>query len=58
LSSRILMSHIHPSEPHRHRAVRSHAISQRSGVPYEVARVVCATCGLLLDERPLRRAAA
>jgi uncharacterized CHY-type Zn-finger protein len=43
---------------HRHRKVTTHAIRQRSGVPYEVERIVCATCRQLLEERPLRRTAA
>ena len=46
------------AEDHRHTAVTTHALLQRDGVPYEVERVVCATCGRVLAERPLRRAAA
>jgi hypothetical protein len=38
--------------------VTTHAIRQRGGVPYEVERIVCATCGQLLEERALRRTAA
>jgi hypothetical protein len=33
-----------------------HVLGQRDGVPYEVERDVCTTCGRVLDERPLRRA--
>jgi RNase P subunit RPR2 len=43
---------------HKHRAVTTIAIRQRSGVPYEVERKVCANCRTLLDEKPVRRAAA
>lgn len=43
---------------HRHRSVTLHAIRQRSGVPYEIERKVCASCHRVLDEKPLRRAAA
>jgi NMD protein affecting ribosome stability and mRNA decay len=43
---------------HRHRALVPHALLQRAGVPYEVERTVCADCRRVLDERPLRRAAA
>jgi hypothetical protein len=49
-----MMSRI-PRSAHRHRAVVSHVIAQRGGVPYEVERVVCATCGRLLEERAIRR---
>jgi ribosomal protein L37E len=43
---------------HKHKAVTTHAVGQRAGVPYEVERRVCSDCGRVLDERPLRRAAA
>jgi hypothetical protein len=43
---------------HKHTAVTIRAIRQRSGVPYEVERKVCSDCRRLLDEKPLRRAAA
>jgi NMD protein affecting ribosome stability and mRNA decay len=43
---------------HRHRPVTRHAIRQRAGVPYEVERRICAECARVLDERPVRRAAA
>jgi hypothetical protein len=43
---------------HRHTSVRTHVLLQRLGVPYEVERTVCSACGQVLDERPLRRAAA
>ena len=37
------------SHPHRHRVVTMHTIGQLSGVPYEVERLVCATCGQVLE---------
>lgn len=43
---------------HKHHAVTTLAIRQRSGVPYQVERKVCADCQRLLDERPLKRTAA
>jgi len=43
---------------HRHKAVVTHALRQRAGVPYEVERTVCMDCRRVLDERTLRRAAA
>jgi hypothetical protein len=43
---------------HKHTAVTERAIRQRNGIPYEVERRVCADCRQLLDEKPVRRAAA
>jgi hypothetical protein len=43
---------------HRHTGVTTHVLRQREGIPYEVERIVCRNCGRVLDERPLRRAAA
>jgi hypothetical protein len=43
---------------HKHIAATTRVIRQVNGVPYEVERRVCADCGQLLDERPVRRAAA
>ena len=43
---------------HKHTAVTVHAIRQRNGVPFEVERQVCKDCRRLLDEKPVRRAAA
>ena len=43
---------------HRHSAVVTHLLRQRSGVPYEVERKTCSACNRVLDERPVRRAAA
>jgi len=49
---------IHLRLLHRHRAVTSHVLGQRNGVPYELERSVCKACGRELGVRPLRRAAA
>ncbi len=43
---------------HKHVAERVHVILSRSGVPYEGERMVCKGCHRVLDERPVRRAAA
>ena len=43
---------------HRHNAVKLHVLKQRDGVPYEVERVECKDCHRVLEERPVRRAAA
>ena len=43
---------------HRHEAVTLHVLGRRAGIPYEVERVVCTACRRVLNERPLRRAAA
>ena len=43
---------------HKHTTVTQYAIRQRSGVPYEFERRVCSSCNRVLDEKPLRRAAA
>jgi hypothetical protein len=44
--------------PHRHKAVTLHVLAQRRGIPYEVEQKVCSACSRILDERPLKRAAA
>jgi len=44
--------------PHRHRAVSTHVVVRRAGVPYELERTVCTECERVLSERPLRRASA
>jgi RNase P subunit RPR2 len=46
------------NEIHKHTTVTMLAIRQRQGIPYEVERTVCSTCRRLLDEKPLKRAAA
>jgi RNase P subunit RPR2 len=43
---------------HKHTTVTMLAIRQRQGIPYEVERTVCSTCRRLLDEKPVKRAAA
>jgi hypothetical protein len=43
---------------HRHSAVVTHLLRQRSGVPYQVERKICTSCNRVLDERTVRRAAA
>jgi hypothetical protein len=45
-------------QPHKHRPVANLVLVQRGGVPYELERRVCETCGRELALRPLRRAAA
>jgi hypothetical protein len=49
---------LHRPSFHRHTAVVTHVLGQRAGVPYEVERSVCKTCGEELAVRPLKRAAA
>ena len=44
--------------PHKHVAVVKHQLRQRAGIPYEVETKVCSACARILDERPLKRAAA
>jgi hypothetical protein len=44
--------------PHRHKAVTLHVLAQRRGIPYELERKVCSACSRVLEERPLKRAAA
>jgi len=43
---------------HKHSAITIRAIGQRQGVPYELERTLCRDCRRLLDEKPLKRAAA
>jgi hypothetical protein len=50
--------HLNRKRAHAHRAVRTYVLGQRLGIPYEVERVVCADCRQVLEERPLKRAAA
>jgi len=47
-----------PAKSHSHTTVTMHVLRQRAGVPYEVERKVCSSCQRVIDERPLRRAAA
>jgi NMD protein affecting ribosome stability and mRNA decay len=43
---------------HTHHAERVHVLLQRAGVPYEIERQVCTSCHRVLDEKPVKRAAA
>jgi hypothetical protein len=43
---------------HEHREVTVHVLVQQAGVPYELEKRVCETCGRELDRRAVRRAAA
>jgi hypothetical protein len=43
---------------HEHQAKRVHVLMQRAGVPYEVEQQVCTGCQHVLDEKPVKRAAA
>jgi hypothetical protein len=52
------LSSLHRKRAHAHSAVRTYVLSQRLGVPYEVERLVCAECRRVLEETPLKRAAA
>jgi len=52
------LSFLHRKRAHAHTAVRTYVLSQRLGVPYEVERTVCTECRRVLEERPLKRAAA
>ena len=48
----------HQPETHEHVAKRVHLLMQRAGVPYEIERQVCTSCARVLDEKPVKRAAA
>ncbi len=52
------MSEQQPIKMHEHDAKRVHVLLQRAGVPYEVEQQVCAACSEVLDEKPVKRAAA
>ncbi len=45
-------------KPHEHDAERVHVLLLRRGIPYEIERHVCAKCARVLDEKPVKRAAA
>jgi len=47
-----------PTQVHEHVAQQVHVLLQRAGVPYEVEQKVCTDCHHVLDETPVRRAAA
>jgi hypothetical protein len=48
----------HPTNLHEHVAKRVHVLLQKAGVPYEIEQQVCQACARVLDEKPVRRAAA
>ena len=48
----------HPTNVHEHVAKRVHVLLQKAGVPYEIEQQVCEACARVLDEKPVRRAAA
>jgi hypothetical protein len=52
------MSERQPISIHEHVAKRVHVLLQRAGVPYEVEQQVCTACRVVLDEKPVKRAAA
>jgi hypothetical protein len=52
------MSAQHPVNVHEHVAKRVHVLLQRAGVPYEMEQQVCTACSRVLDEKPVKRAAA
>jgi hypothetical protein len=52
------MSQMSPVKSHRHTEVTTHVLRQKAGVPFEVERKVCSSCRQVLNEKPLRRAAA
>ena len=52
------MSAQHPVKVHEHVAKRVHVLLQRAGVPYEMEQQVCTSCSRVLDEKPVKRAAA
>jgi hypothetical protein len=47
-----------PTRGHKHTVVTLHALKQHSGIPYEIERRICSACRRVIEERPLRRAAA
>jgi hypothetical protein len=52
------MTQMSQKKSHRHTEVTKHVLRQQAGVPYEFERKLCSSCREVLDERPLRRAAA
>jgi len=48
----------HTSKVHEHVTTRVHVLLQRAGVPYEMERQVCTSCRRVIDEKPVKRAAA
>jgi NMD protein affecting ribosome stability and mRNA decay len=52
------MSVQHPTQIHEHVAKRVHVLLQLAGVAYEIEQQVCKDCSRVLDEKPVKRAAA
>jgi NMD protein affecting ribosome stability and mRNA decay len=52
------MSAQQPIQLHEHVTKRVHVLLQRAGVPYEIEQQVCSDCSRILDEKPVKRAAA
>jgi len=52
------MSEQQAAPAHEHVAKRVHVLLQRGGVPYEIEQQVCTACARILDEKPVKRAAA
>jgi hypothetical protein len=48
----------HAITTHEHVAKRVHVLLQKAGVPYEIEQQVCQACAHVLDEKPVKRAAA
>jgi hypothetical protein len=43
---------------HEHVMKRVHVLLQKSGIPYEMEQQVCEACARVIDEKPVKRAAA
>ena len=52
------MTTMRQSTIHEHEAKRVHVLVVKAGVPYEIEQQVCAACARVLDEKPVKRAAA
>jgi hypothetical protein len=52
------MSTEQPIKLHEHVPKSVHVLLQRAGVPYEIEQQVCTACSRVLDEKPVKRAAA
>jgi hypothetical protein len=46
------------AKAHDHSAERVHVLVVKAGVPYEIEQQVCTICHQVLDEKPVKRAAA
>lgn len=46
------------TKAHEHVAEKVHVLVVKAGVPYEIEQQVCADCRTVLDEKPVKRAAA